>query len=68
MDEGSPGSPEAEGEGGEGFISPKRAGPPIYTFLGGQKSAHVDSTLPVLFWRVSLAASSSREPDELRAA
>jgi len=50
MDEGSPGSPEAEGEGGEGFISPKRAGPPIYTFLGGAEIGprRFDITCPVL--------------------
>jgi hypothetical protein len=29
--DGSPGSREAEGEGGEGFISPKPAGAPIYS-------------------------------------
>jgi hypothetical protein len=30
LGEGLPGSREEEGEGGEGFISPKPAGAPIY--------------------------------------
>jgi hypothetical protein len=33
---------------------------------GGQNSREVQSTLPFLFWRVSLAALTSREPGELR--
>jgi hypothetical protein len=34
---GSPGSREATGEGGEGFISPEAAGAPIYSHPGGEK-------------------------------
>jgi hypothetical protein len=51
MGDGSPGSREAEGEGGEGFYIGRC--PDLLVILGGD-SGEDGSMLPFLFWRVSI--------------
>jgi hypothetical protein len=56
-------SPEAEGEGGEGFYIAQRGRRlDLLVNPGGRNSERGESPLPVLFWRVSVAA-----PDFARA-
>jgi hypothetical protein len=49
-----------------GLLSPpKAAGAPVSSNSpGGEESAHVEGAFPILFWRVSFAALSSRDPGE----
>jgi hypothetical protein len=60
----SPGSREAEGEGGEGFYIAQSGRCLDLLVIGGQNLGEVRSTLPFRFWRVRVAALSSRELGE----